>query len=111
MRIVFGALVVGALALACCARQEGERARPTQAVLRGPGVGQGANAPVEALTVAATMPEHRHGMNYRPSVTAAGAGMYRADGLLLHMPGRWELMFGVRTGGWTERLTASELVP
>ena len=69
------------------------------------------NTSVEALTVDATMPEHRHGMNYRPSVTAIGAGAYRADGLLLHMPGRWEFVFGVRAGGRTERLTASEHAP
>ena len=32
-------------------------------------------------------------MNYRPSVTPQGAGRYRAEGLMFHMPGRWELVF------------------
>lgn len=45
--------------------------------------------------VDATMPEHGHGMNYRPAVTTQGNGRFRADGLLLHMPGRWQLSFAV----------------
>ncbi len=59
-------------------------------------------APGELL-VDAWMPEHRHGMNYRPSVTALGGGRYRAEGLLFHMPGRWEFLFELRGGGGTER--------
>lgn len=43
--------------------------------------------------VDADMPEHRHGMNYRPSITATGEGRYRVEGMLFHMPGRWRLMF------------------
>jgi len=50
---------------------------------------------VEPPRVDATMPEHGHGMNYRPTVTAMGKGRFRADGLLLHMPGRWQLSFAV----------------
>ncbi len=41
----------------------------------------------------AWMPAHRHGMNYRPALTEIAPGHYRADGLLFHMPGRWELLF------------------
>ncbi len=59
-------------------------------------------APGELL-VDAWMPEHRHGMNYRPSVTVLGGGRYRAEGLLFHMPGRWEFLFELRGGGGTER--------
>ncbi|MEW6688409.1 MAG: hypothetical protein AB1452_04865 [Pseudomonadota bacterium] len=51
----------------------------------------------------ASMPEHKHGMNYRPSVAPLGAGRYRSQGWLFHMPGRWEFVFEV--GG--ERLTDS----
>jgi len=58
---------------------------------------------VAAIAVDAWMPEHRHGMNYRPSVTALGGGRFRAEGLLFHMPGRWEFVF--QTGG--TRLTHS----
>jgi len=63
-------------------------------------------ASVAAPRVDAWMPAHRHGMNYRPSVVAKSPGSFRAEGLLLHMPGRWELVFEV--GG--ERLTAAHVL-
>lgn len=46
--------------------------------------------------VDASMPEHRHGMNYRPSLVSLGRGRWRAEGLLWHMAGRWELSFELR---------------
>jgi cytochrome c peroxidase len=49
--------------------------------------------PPETLKVDATMPEHQHGMNYAPSVKKLGPGRWQAEGLMLHMPGRWELIF------------------
>jgi len=58
----------------------------------------------ESLAVDATMPAHRHGMNYRPMVTAAGSGRYRAEGLMFHMPGAWELAFDVIGTTGTERV-------
>jgi len=61
----------------------------------------------ESVRVDAGMPEHRHGMNYRPSVAATGEGRYRAEGLMLHMAGRWELVFEVRSAGKTERVAQS----
>ena len=72
-------------------------------------VKNGAAAP-QSLQVDAHMPEHRHGMNYKTVVTARGGGLYRAEGLMFHMPGRWEYIFEVRAGGSDgarERLTAS----
>lgn len=63
----------------------------------------GTPAPL-ALVVDAQMPAHRHGMNYRPTVRALGDGRYRADGLLLHMPGRWQLRFELSVDGRIERL-------
>jgi hypothetical protein len=68
----------------------------------------GAAAP-ESVRVDAHMPEHRHGMNYKTIVTGSGAGKYRAEGLMFHMPGRWEYIFEVRAGGAgaTERITTS----
>ncbi len=61
--------------------------------------------PQAVLTVVdATMPEHRHGMNYRPSLQPLGDGRWRADGLLWHMSGRWELRFDVRHDGRTHTL-------
>ena len=59
------------------------------------------------VRVDASMPEHRHGMNYRPTVTATGPGRYRAEGLLFHMSGRWELAFDTVTAGRAERITSA----
>ena len=39
------------------------------------------------------MPLHRHGMNYRPEVKALAPGRWRVEGLLFHMPGKWEFVF------------------
>lgn len=49
--------------------------------------------PPDALKVDARMPEHRHGMNYAPAVAKLGAGRWRVEGFLFHMPGRWEFVF------------------
>ncbi len=59
----------------------------------------------ELLAVDANMPEHRHSMNYRASIVAKGDGRFRAEGMLFHMPGRWEITFDVRAGEESERLT------
>jgi len=66
----------------------------------------GAQSP-ESVRVDAHMPEHRHGMNYKAEVVAAPGGRFRAEGLMFHMPGRWEFIFDVRSGGRTDRLTQS----
>lgn len=60
------------------------------------------------LRVDATMPEHRHGMNYRPTVRATGTGRWRAEGLLFHMPGHWEFAFQVHDGRRDDRVAARE---
>lgn len=65
-------------------------------------------APPTTLQVDVHMPAHRHGMNYRPSVRERGPGRYRAEGLMLHMPGQWELVFDLRSAtGNVQRLTQS----
>jgi hypothetical protein len=64
-------------------------------------------SPPAALRVDAQMPEHRHGMNYRPSVARAGEGRFIASGLLFHMPGRWEFSFELRAAEQSETLQAS----
>ncbi|HEV8109104.1 MAG TPA: cytochrome-c peroxidase, partial [Burkholderiales bacterium] len=53
------------------------------------------------------MPEHRHGMNYAPTVKALAPGRWRAEGLMFHMPGRWELVFEVTANGATDRLVTT----
>ena len=59
----------------------------------------------EQVRIDARMPEHGHGMNYRPSLQARGPGRWRAEGLMLHMAGRWELSFELRRGDQVDRLT------
>lgn len=57
------------------------------------------------LRVEATMPEHQHGMNYRASVRPRGPGRFVAEGMLLHMPGRWQFSFEINVGAQREVLT------
>jgi hypothetical protein len=64
---------------------------------------KGGAALPERVKLDAHMPEHRHGMNYRATVVPAGAGRYRSEGWLFHMPGRWEFLFDIGA----ERLTQS----
>ena len=59
------------------------------------------------LRVDADMPAHKHGMNYRPSVTALEPGRYRAEGLMFHMPGTWRLQFEVRENAATLRSSST----
>lgn len=65
---------------------------------------------IESLSVDARMPEHRHGMNYRPRVASLGGGLYLAEGFLFHMPGRWEFVVELRADGRSERATLSRKV-
>lgn len=58
----------------------------------------GPGAP-ERVDIDARMPEHRHGMNYAPGVSAVAPGRFVAEGLVFHMPGRWTLSFDVRGPG------------
>jgi len=58
----------------------------------------------------ADMPEHRHGMNYRPTLAAKGEGRYVAEGLLFHMPGRWRLSFDVEHAGRRTRLATDVIL-
>ncbi len=62
------------------------------------------------LRLDAHMPEHRHGMNYRPSVQALGEGRWRAEGLLWHMPGRWEWVLDTELAAQKHRLVHSVLL-
>ena len=64
-----------------------------------------AGAEIGSLAVDATMPEHRHGMNYAPQVRRLPDGRWRAEGLMFHMPGRWAIEFEVQVDGRRERLS------
>ena len=67
---------------------------------------KGGFQPARRIKLDARMPEHRHGMNYRPSIVRIdppAGGSYRSEGWMFHMPGRWEILFEVDG----ERLTDS----
>ena len=72
---------------------------------------QACPADARVLRVDATMPDHRHGMNYRPSLKPLGGGRWRAEGLLWHMAGRWELQVDVDAGGRRQVLRQSVTLP
>ncbi len=56
-----------------------------------------------ALRIDAAMPQHQHGMNRVPAISPSDSGGFRAQGLLFHMAGSWELFFDVTEGAITER--------
>ena len=60
---------------------------------------------VQGITVQvdARMPAHGHGMNRVPKLTTQPDGSTRAEGMLFHMPGHWELYVDITQGGKTER--------
>ena len=49
-------------------------------------------------------PGNRCGMNYKAEVKPLGRGRFQAEGLMFHMPGRWELIFEVRGSDTPERV-------
>jgi hypothetical protein len=53
----------------------------------------------------ASMPAHKHGMNYRPTITPLGNGRFRVDGMMFHMAGQWQLAFEVQADKEVTRLT------
>lgn len=61
--------------------------------------------PIQRLTIDATMPAHRHGMNYKPEMVDLGGGRHEAKGFLFHMPGRWEIVLSVYGGEQPSHLT------
>lgn len=62
------------------------------------------NGAARLVAVDAFMPAHGHGTNYRTEIAATGPDRWRAEGLLLHMPGAWELRFDIDTPAGRERL-------
>ena len=65
--------------------------------------------PVRRVRVRGWMPVHRHGMNYRPGVTLSGRSG-AAEGLLFHMPGRWQLILDIAGDAGREKLTAETVL-
>ena len=62
------------------------------------------------LHVDARMPHHRHGMNQVPRIERRSNGTFVIDGMLLHMPGVWELSFDVIKGEGLERAQVDQLI-
>lgn len=59
--------------------------------------------PWAGLSVDADMPEHLHGMNRVPKVSRQADGSFLVEGMLFHMPGRWDLYFDVHEAAIVER--------
>ncbi len=57
----------------------------------------------ERVQVDADMPAHRHGMLSAPIVSSRGDGLYRVDGMLMHMPGDWVISVVLEGDGLDER--------
>ncbi len=55
------------------------------------------------IQVTAWMPEHNHGMTRTPVVRQVGPATFLLEGLLLHMPGYWEIVVNVFAGATSGR--------
>lgn len=55
-----------------------------------------------SLTVDAGMPQHGHGMNHVPRIMTTKDG-WTAEGLLMHMPGDWQIYFDLEIDGVSHR--------
>ena len=71
---------------------------------------KGGEAAPETVRVDGFMPEHNHGMNYKAVVKAGEGGRYLAEGMMFHMPGKWDFIFEVRGGGKADRMTQSVIL-
>jgi len=53
----------------------------------------------DRITVDATMPAHKHGMNYTPTVAFdEESNSYKVEDFLFHMPGEWEISLSTFQG-------------
>jgi hypothetical protein len=57
----------------------------------------------DAALIDSWMPHHRHGMNVAPRIVAEGPGRWRAEGMMMHMSGLWEIDVDLIRGGRSER--------
>jgi hypothetical protein len=49
------------------------------------------------IEIEAIMPTHQHGMNYAPVVKSVSVGHFSVSGMVLHMPGLWQIQVTVFT--------------
>lgn len=59
----------------------------------------------------AAMPHHGHGMNVAPRMRRESPGRWKAAGMLLHMPGRWEVFVDLDRDGLLERAQSTVTLP
>ena len=57
----------------------------------------------KSVMVDAQMPDHGHGMNVAPTIVLEKSGECRAEGMLFHMSGRWEVDVDIDDGITVER--------
>lgn len=63
----------------------------------------------ELIAVTAEMPDHKHGTNRRALVTNLGS-CWKAEGMILHMPGRWRVSVDFKVDGRIFRSSQDVLV-
>ncbi len=63
------------------------------------------------VSVDATMPAHKHGMNYEPQLSKTAEGEFKATGFLFHMPGLWQITVSVYGKGDPSHLSMEIDVP
>ncbi|MBC8370497.1 MAG: hypothetical protein H8E25_10895 [Planctomycetes bacterium] len=61
------------------------------------------DGPADSVGVDADMPSHGHGMITEPVVNKLDGTHYQVDGMMLHMPGYWEIYVDVMRDGDSER--------
>jgi hypothetical protein len=58
------------------------------------------------MSLNASMPAHGHGMNNAAQIRRIGPGRYRAEGLMVHMPGLWRIQLQLSDEGSGDDLEA-----
>ncbi len=53
------------------------------------------------VSARATMPAHKHGMNYKPETVSSENGRFILEGFSFHMQGRWQFEFDLAENGET----------
>ena len=69
------------------------------------------NQAANRVAVDATMPAHKHGMNYEPQLSETAEGEFKATGFLFHMPGHWQITVSVYGKDGPNHLTMDINVP
>ena len=63
------------------------------------------NDPPQRIDVDATMPAHKHGMNYEPKTARIDSHRHEVKNLVFHMPGIWRLEVTAYQGDKPHRFT------